>query len=127
MSQEPMFMSIASATPGNSDSSIGNAFQSQSSVTDANDLYAGSRIRKVNDKEPFLVAERYKTQLCANFTERGTCSYRGRCMFAHGMKELRTIEQNRAEGLITFEAIDAFKAAIRQRKALRDARRAGIM
>ena len=31
----------------------------------------------------------YKTSLCKNFQEAGTCSYAERCKFAHGENELR--------------------------------------
>ena len=32
---------------------------------------------------------KYKTILCANFSNTGRCPYRGKCLFAHGAGELR--------------------------------------
>ena len=64
-----------------------------------------------------MLAERFKTALCVNLINHGTCPYRGRCMFAHGKKELRTPTQNQREGLTSERAIESFKEEIRTRKA----------
>lgn len=34
-------------------------------------------------------APKYKTELCHNFSERGSCPYRDKCQFAHGPQELQ--------------------------------------
>jgi len=36
----------------------------------------------------------YKTELCRSFEETGTCRYGGKCQFAHGYKELRSIARH---------------------------------
>lgn len=56
-----------------------------------------------------IVAKRFKTTLCATFEKTGRCPYVSRCMFAHGRRELRTAEQNVADGLTTDEAIKEWK------------------
>eukprot|EP00796_Vickermania_ingenoplastis_P005545 gene5545-4000_t len=55
-------------------------------------------------------ADRYKTRLCDKFMATGFCPYEVRCMFAHGESELRTAEDNIRDGLVTEEAIRAFRA-----------------
>lgn len=37
------------------------------------------------------VPTRYKTELCRPFEENGTCRYGGKCQFAHGKAELRSV------------------------------------
>ncbi|CBH10980.1 hypothetical protein, conserved [Trypanosoma brucei gambiense DAL972] len=56
-----------------------------------------------------VLAERYKTKLCKNFVQYGTCPYDIRCMFAHGEEELRTAEMNIMDGLVTKDAITSFQ------------------
>ncbi|RNF00626.1 Zinc finger protein CTH1 [Trypanosoma rangeli] len=56
-----------------------------------------------------ILAERYKTKFCRNYMETGMCLYGWRCMFAHGAHELRTPEMNFHDGLVTEEAIRAFR------------------
>ncbi|KAL0213476.1 hypothetical protein RCL1_007102 [Eukaryota sp. TZLM3-RCL] len=43
-------------------------------------LYAPQHIQK----------EKYKTELCRSFLERGACGYGAKCQFAHGLSELQT-------------------------------------
>lgn len=50
------------------------------------------------------IAQRFKTCICRNFAG-GFCPYEDRCMFAHGEEELRSIDQNIAEGIVNSEAI----------------------
>ena len=59
-------------------------------------------------KAPIL-AQRFRTKLCNKFATTGSCPYVHRCMFAHGEAELRTAGQNVADGLVSEEAIRAFK------------------
>jgi hypothetical protein len=54
-----------------------------------------------------VIAERFKTRRCRNFEERGVCPYGLRCMFAHGTHELRSVEMNMADGLVTDDALRA--------------------
>eukprot|EP00796_Vickermania_ingenoplastis_P005542 gene5543-3998_t len=61
-------------------------------------------------------ADRYKTRLCDKFMATGFCPYEVRCMFAHGESELRTAEDNIRDGLVTEEAIRAFRAKMRRRR-----------
>lgn len=69
-----------------------------------------------------IVAERYKTKMCRNYVQTGVCPYETRCMFAHGDHELRTAEQNLADGLVTEEAVKLFqRSANRARDSPRDA------
>jgi len=56
-----------------------------------------------------VLAERFRTKLCRNFTETGSCPYESRCMFAHGDHQLRTTELNLQDGLTNEEAIRQFK------------------
>lgn len=37
---------------------------------------------------------RYKTELCRQFSESGSCRYGDRCQFAHGVMELRDVERH---------------------------------
>lgn len=60
-----------------------------------------------------ILAERFKTRLCYNHIRTGFCPYESRCMFAHGEQELRTTEQNMADGLFTEEAIKSYQRAVR--------------
>lgn len=60
-----------------------------------------------------ILAERYKTRPCRNWTANGFCPYEERCMFAHGEEELRTKEMNYADGLTTEEAIKQHQREIR--------------
>jgi len=39
-------------------------------------------------------AGRYKTELCRQFEEAGRCCYGGRCQFAHGRAELRSVTRH---------------------------------
>jgi len=59
-----------------------------------------------------IVAERFKTKLCRNYSRLGACPYEHRCMFAHGELDLRTKDMNIRDGLVTEDAIKFF-----QRKA----------
>ncbi|KIY51337.1 hypothetical protein FISHEDRAFT_26045, partial [Fistulina hepatica ATCC 64428] len=36
----------------------------------------------------------YKTELCRSWEEKGTCRYGGKCQFAHGEEELRTVQRH---------------------------------
>ena len=38
--------------------------------------------------------QRYKTELCRQFEENGTCCYGARCQFAHGSEELRSVARH---------------------------------
>jgi hypothetical protein len=62
------------------------------------------------DSKPIL-AERFKTKMCRTFTETGVCPYEARCMFAHGVSDIRSKEMNLAAGLTTETAIRAFLAS----------------
>jgi hypothetical protein len=75
--------------------------------------YSGSPIVTMASGEvrTGIVAERFKTKSCANFERDGECVYAARCMFAHGAADLRTPEQNVAEGLVDEEVVRAFQAA----------------
>jgi len=54
-------------------------------------------------KKQFAI--RFKTELCRSFETEHHCPYEGKCVFAHGASDLRTPEQNEADGLITDTAI----------------------
>lgn len=60
----------------------------------------------------YLLAERYKTKTCRNHMMTGACPYGHRCMFAHGVHELRTTDMNVRDGLMTEEAIRSFQRAM---------------
>jgi hypothetical protein len=69
---------------------------------------ATANVASVDDHRP-LLAERFKTSVCHHHERVGSCPYEHRCMFAHGIHELRTKEMNVADGLVTEEAIREFK------------------
>eukprot|EP00992_Anisonema_acinus_P008856 TRINITY_DN5039_c0_g1_i1.p1 TRINITY_DN5039_c0_g1~~TRINITY_DN5039_c0_g1_i1.p1 ORF type:complete len:207 (+),score=24.51 TRINITY_DN5039_c0_g1_i1:26-646(+) len=52
--------------------------------------------KKKNDKEEkgLVIPANYKTQLCRNWEEEKRCPYGKRCVFAHDLCELRTIQIN---------------------------------
>jgi len=62
-----------------------------------------------------VLAERFKCKMCRNYVVNGACPYESRCMFAHGEHELRTMEMNLKDGLITEEAIKSYQRVIRAR------------
>ena len=62
-----------------------------------------------------VLAERYKCKMCRNYLVSGECPYEFRCMFAHGDHELRTMEMNLKDGLITEEAIKSYQRVVRAR------------
>jgi hypothetical protein len=68
-----------------------------------------------NPEVKHLLAERFRSKLCRNYVMYGQCPYENRCMFAHGEHELRTMEQNVKDGLITEEAIKSYQRVMRYR------------
>jgi hypothetical protein len=56
-----------------------------------------------------ILAERFKTKLCASFARYGTCQYGAQCMFAHDAAELRSTRMNLHDNLVTLEAVRAFQ------------------
>jgi hypothetical protein len=64
-----------------------------------------------NEHAP-LDANRFKTKLCRQVLRHGACPYESRCMFAHNPEELRTADMNRRDGLISEDAIRAFRRMI---------------
>lgn len=50
-------------------------------------------------------ALQFKTRACQTFTAHGACHYAGKCYFAHGPEDYRTMEQNEVDGLISDAAI----------------------
>lgn len=67
-------------------------------------------VAEEEEEKKHILASRYKTKLCKSFLATGRCPYEVRCMFAHGEEEVRTSEQNIADGLTTEEAIKIFQA-----------------
>jgi len=59
-------------------------------------------------------ASLYKTKACRKFMANGVCPYESRCMFAHSEKELRTVEMNEKDGLITEEAVKKFIQSLKK-------------
>lgn len=64
----------------------------------------GSALVLPTNQEP-IFASRYKIILCQKMETTGRCPYEDRCMFAHGVAELRTTEMNLADGITTEEDI----------------------
>jgi hypothetical protein len=56
-----------------------------------------------------LIVERFKTQLCRSYMDGASCAYGYRCMFAHGERELRTVDQNVADHVVDQEAIRDYR------------------
>jgi hypothetical protein len=67
------------------------------------------------DSAPAGSALRYKTRLCESQQTGRNCPYGGRCLFAHGERDLRTVDMNVQDRLTTWVAVtghqDAAKAA----------------
>jgi hypothetical protein len=57
----------------------------------------------------------FKTRLCNNFLETGTCRYAARCRFAHGPSDMRSQDDNIRDGLFSEQALVVFQAAMRNR------------
>jgi hypothetical protein len=49
---------------------------------------------QTDDEEASLDPQRYKSVLCRNWQSRHECPYEDRCVYAHGYKELRSVQQN---------------------------------
>jgi hypothetical protein len=56
-----------------------------------------------------IIAKKFRTKMCKNFAQKGSCPFDSRCMFAHGKSALRSAEQNFAEGLTSETAIKEFQ------------------
>jgi len=70
--------------------------------------------------DPSQAANRYRTAMCRNASAEGGCPYEAHCMYAHSEEELRTWDQNFADGLTTDEAIKAFHKKFREEKRLEE-------
>ena len=70
----------------------------------AEDPLVAAQTSRLGGKSPLL----FRTQQCNYFAKHKFCRYIQTCVFAHGPDQLRTREQNEAEGLTTKEALDAF-------------------
>jgi hypothetical protein len=64
-----------------------------------------------------IIAERFKTKRCKKFEQTGHCPYLGKCMFAHGERELRTLEQNMEEGIVSQIAVYSLRRRMAKTKA----------
>jgi hypothetical protein len=51
----------------------------------------------------------FKTRLCNNFLETGTCRYAARCRFAHGPSDMRSQDDNFRDGLTSEQALATFQ------------------
>uniref|UniRef100_A0A7S1W458 C3H1-type domain-containing protein n=1 Tax=Neobodo designis TaxID=312471 RepID=A0A7S1W458_NEODS len=87
----------------------GDADARRSSRGGAASAAGGATSANANSNNNSIVAERYKTKMCKNYEKRGECPYTFRCMFAHGSAELRTKEQNLAEGIVDQAAVFALR------------------
>ena len=47
----------------------------------------------------------YKTKYCRHMLENGSCPFGAYCSFAHTRAELRTIQQNESEGLLSMDNV----------------------
>jgi hypothetical protein len=57
----------------------------------------------------------FKTRMCKNYAEAGSCRYGARCRFAHGDSDMRTQENNFDDGLTSEQALNAFQAGAKLR------------
>lgn len=48
------------------------------------------------DKPKKIKNDKYKTELCKTFLEKGKCPYKKKCMFAHGEEQLKERRHNHA-------------------------------
>eukprot|EP00672_Neobodo_designis_P000811 CAMPEP_0174878044 /NCGR_PEP_ID=MMETSP1114-20130205/82561_1 /TAXON_ID=312471 /ORGANISM="Neobodo designis, Strain CCAP 1951/1" /LENGTH=292 /DNA_ID=CAMNT_0016113431 /DNA_START=269 /DNA_END=1147 /DNA_ORIENTATION=+ len=103
---------VASATLTNSASNTGQSEGPSGSSDDA----AGP---DETATQPIpIIAERFKTKMCKNYETTAQCQYGARCMFAHGARELRTTEQNMADGITNQGSVYALRRRMaRQAKA----------
>lgn len=51
-------------------------------------------VESIDSTQPAVETARYKTELCRPFEETGQCRYGGKCQFAHGMPELRSLNRH---------------------------------
>lgn len=51
-------------------------------------------MESIDGMQPTLETPRYKTELCRPFEETGQCRYGGKCQFAHGKGELRSLSRH---------------------------------
>jgi hypothetical protein len=68
-----------------------------------------------------VIAKKFRTKMCQNFVNTGTCPYLLRCVFAHGKDSLRTCAMNLRDNVTSEEAIKAF-----QRHEIESRQRAGL-
>jgi hypothetical protein len=68
-----------------------------------------------------VIAKKFRTKMCQNFINTGTCPYLLRCVFAHGEEALRTLEMNLRDNITSEEAVKAF-----QRHEIEARQRAGL-
>jgi hypothetical protein len=93
--------------PSASDPTTSNRTSAECSKTAASHR---STVECPREHKPILAA-RFRTQICKNYVAIGTCTYDDRCMFAHGEAELRTLEMNVRDHLVTEDAINAYITA----------------
>mmetsp|Transcript_30456 Transcript_30456/g.94055 ORF Transcript_30456/g.94055 Transcript_30456/m.94055 type:complete len:269 (-) Transcript_30456:1151-1957(-) len=103
------------------DSGAGSSSQTRTQTTSgasgssSNDEGSGSADDAKHDSaagtvQPIpIIAERFKTKMCKNYETTGQCQYGARCMFAHGARELRTTEQNMADGITNQGSVYALR------------------
>jgi hypothetical protein len=49
---------------------------------------------KSKKARPHKGNNKYKSELCRSWTESGTCKYKERCQYAHGVEELRPVTRH---------------------------------
>lgn len=77
--------SSPSSSSSSSSSDLANDYASQQQMLE--------RSKKTSKSSTVVVVNpaRYKTEMCRQFEEHGSCRYGDKCQFAHGVAELRTL------------------------------------
>ena len=73
---------MSAGMTGDEDSAAASCRSSPASTSSVNTPSRGHR------------GQRYKTELCRQYEESGTCCYAARCQFAHGRAELRSVARH---------------------------------
>jgi hypothetical protein len=88
--------------------------QDASVSTNASSSSSTSRIiqRRVH------IATLHKTKCCIVYHATGSCTHGASCAFAHGLKELRTQQENLRDGLTSNDAIERWTTTARRGSAV---------
>ncbi|KAL4593254.1 Zinc finger protein 36, C3H type-like 2-like, partial [Arapaima gigas] len=82
-----------SPTLGNGSSNKENRFRDRS-FSEGGERLLQKSISMTGSSSSQVNSSRYKTELCRPFEENGACKYGDKCQFAHGVRELRSLNRH---------------------------------